>query len=177
MDYWRNPSKEKGFSSAAVKLVRDIKLQYSLLKDLTKNDEKTLFYFFNYIPRLLGRALCITSINFAHRRINKEGIDYMQRTIKYIKDKLKPILQLSKLNLFTDRTFQSSEESNSINKAIRFYSVMALDREKMIEKLTQEKKYFSLEDVELLMQTTTDLRKQIPQATQNTYKKLIFGLK
>lgn len=159
-----------------MKLVRDVKLQFSLLSDLTKNDEKSLYYFFNHIPRLLGRALCITSINFKGRRMNKAGIDYMQRTIKYIEDKLKPIIQLSSLNIFPDRTFESSEEINGIEKAVRFYGVMGLDREKMVERLTQEKKHFSPEDVELLMQTTTELRKQIPQATLKTYKKLIFGI-
>jgi len=174
MNYWCSDKGKEAVSPLAVKLVRDIKLRYSVLSDLMENDEKRLFYLFNYVPRLLGKALCLTSMNFENHKMNKAGVDYMLKNIKYIIDKLGPILKLSQRKVFIDYTFLSSEGGNSIEKAITFYEIMLLNEQQMLAKLTKEKNNLSTEDASWIMSMETEERKPIPEETQTEYKKSIF---
>lgn len=101
----------------------------------------------------------------------------MIKTIKYIADKLGPIIKLSQKKVFIDYTFKPTEEGNSIERAIVFYEIMKLDEEQMLAKLAKEKKRFSTEDASCIMSMETETRKPMPEEAQIEHKKNIFASK
>jgi len=173
---WRVDENKEKLNPSAVKLVRDVKLQYSVVAELAKGEDKKMFYLFNFIPRMLSKALCLTSLNFVERKINQAGILYMQEAMKYMTDKLSPIIKIANSKLLVDYTFASLEDkSNDFEKALLFYEIMLSDDEGMIKKIKESKHMISPEDAVLLMTTNTHLRKAMSEEMQNNLKKEIFS--
>ncbi|MDR3548327.1 MAG: hypothetical protein P4M11_08715 [Candidatus Pacebacteria bacterium] len=162
--------------SAAVKMIRDIKLTHSVLSDMMKTDDKRTYYLFNYVPRLVGKALRLTAINFEQKRINRTGMACMQETAKYLSDKLGPMQTLANRKILADYTFANiGEGANDLDKVMLFYEILLMEEGEMVEKLKKSKNYFTAEEVTLMMNITTPLRKPIPEDRQNDYKKSIFA--